>query len=351
MFLNARWAAGHSHFVSQIGENISSLDTMKTKSEFKIALTGASGFIGATVAPFLIEQGYTVTALCRSESSAARVRALGAQAQVLDLFDPASLAAVLRGSHAVLHMAARLEFFGDYSLFHRDNVTLTETLLQAAKAAGVQRFVYVSAAAVVVGSRSKQPFTEAAVLADNPAGAYGRTKLLAERAVLAAQSPNFQTIALRPPFVWGEAAPAFDSIAQATHKGQFVWINGGRYSVATIHVRNLAAAIDAALRAPAATGAYFVTDGERILFRELIGAALRSRGQQPPRLSLPRWMVMLSAQFMAVLWRVLQLRGAPPITPIIVDLIGAELALDDSRARTELGYRNAVKASQELAVL
>lgn len=317
----------------------------------KVALTGASGFIGATVAPYLIKQGHEVVALCRSAAAAEKARSLGLEAKVLDLFDRAALEAVLRGADAIVHMAARLEFFGPYELFHRDNVQLTELLLQAAKAVGVPRFVYVGAAAVVVGSRSPQPFAESAVLREWPAGAYGRTKLLAERAVLAAEKPDFETIVLRPPFVWAKDAPAFDNIAQATQKGQFLWINGGRYSVATIHVQNLAAAIGAALQTPRASGVYFVTDGERIAFRDLIGAALRSRGLRPPRLSMPRWMVWLSAHSMALLWRMLRLRGAPPITPIIVDLIGAGVWLDDGKARRELGYRNAVKATEELAAM
>ena len=318
----------------------------------RIAITGASGFVGSGVVPYLVSKNHEVLALCRSESSAAKARALGAEAVVLDLFEPEAVARTLAGRDAVVHMAARLEFFGPYADFQRDNVELTRILTGATRAAGVSRFIYVGAAAVVIGAPGSQPYDESTPHGPAPAGAYGTTKAIAETHVLeAGTDPELNTIVLRPPMVWGKSAPAFDAIADSVRSGQFMWIDGGHYSVGTIHVDNLAAAIASALDTPTATGTFFVTDGESIAFRDLVSAALQARGVKPPRMSLPRPVVYLSAWLMEAVWRLLRLKGAPPITRIIVELIGGELRVSDAKAREELGYTNRVSITEGLAGL
>jgi nucleoside-diphosphate-sugar epimerase len=252
---------------------------------------------------------------------------------------------------AVVHMAARLDFFGPYSSFYEDNVLLTERFLRASRASGVAVFVYIGAAAVAIGSKSPFPLNETAPLVDRPAGAYGRTKALAERSVLANNSDVMRCIALRPPLVWADDAPVFDSIAEAVLKRQFLWISGGRYSVATIHVQNLAAAIHSALRSKEASGAFFISDGERIEFRKLVEALLEARGLAPPTLSLPRWMARIGAWCAERTWDLLNLSGRPPITNTLIDLIGGEFRISDARARDVLGYRNRISVIDALAAL
>lgn len=207
----------------------------------------------------------------------------------------------------------------------------------------------IGAAAVAIGSPDPFPLNERARLVAKPAGAYGTTKLLAERTVLSGVSPYLRRVVLRPPLVWAEDAPVFDSIATSVSKGEFVWIDGGRYSVATIHVKNLASAILAALSSPTGNGAYFISDGENIQFRKLVETALRSKGLKPPRLSLPRSFARLSATITETAWGCLRFSGRPPITTTLVDLIGGEFRIDDTRARQELSYRNRISIEDGLA--
>jgi nucleoside-diphosphate-sugar epimerase len=248
-------------------------------------------------------------------------------------------------------MAARLDFYGSYQDFYADNVELTQRMLEASQKAGVKNFVMIGAAAVAIGSPDPFPLNEKARLIARPAGHYGTTKALAEKEVLSVVNTHLRRLVLRPPFVWAEDAPVFDSIAAAVQKGQFVWIDGGRYCVATIHVENLASAILAALSSPAREGAFFVSDGADIQFRKLIEAALRAKGLRAPRLSLPRSVARMGATLAEPAWAFLRLPGRPPITKTLVDLIGGEFRIDDTRARQELGYRNRISIDDGLAQL
>jgi nucleoside-diphosphate-sugar epimerase len=315
----------------------------------KIVVTGASGFVGRHVIPSLISSGYAVTALVRRLESARKVESFGCEAGLCDLDRPDSIVNHLRGVDSVIHMAARLDIYGSYEDFYADNVVLTRRMLEASQKAGVTNFVMIGAAAVAIGSPDPFPLNESARLIARPAGNYGTTKALAEKEVVSAENPHLRRLVLRPPLVWAEDAPVFDSIAESVQKSQFAWIDGGRYRVATIHVENLTSAILAALSSPAGRGAYFVSDGADIQFRKLIEAALRARGLKAPRLSLPRSVARMSAGLAEASWAVLGLSGRPPITKTLVDLIGNEFRIDDTRAREELGYRNRISIDDGLA--
>jgi nucleoside-diphosphate-sugar epimerase len=324
---------------------------MLNNGKHKIAITGGSGFVGRHVLPYLKSKGYEVKAFVRSAEAAQKVESYGALPVMCDMGNADSLINAIKGSDAVVHMAARLGFFGSYHSYYEDNVVLTERFLKASISSGVKKFIYVGAAAVAIGSKSPFPLNETSALADRPAGAYGTTKRIAENVVLSGFGVDLSCIALRPPLVWASDAPVFDSIAASVLKRQFVWIDGGRYSVATIHVDNLAAAIHAGLNSKEASGAFFVSDGENIEFRKLIDTALLARGIAPPTLSIPPSIARIGGGFAEQSWRLLNLPSCPPITTTLVDLIGGEFRIDDSRARDVLGYKNHISISEGLASL
>ena len=315
----------------------------------RIAITGASGFVGRHVLPPLVASGYHVTAFVRSPEAARRVQEIGCQAALCDLSQMASVARHLEGADALVHMAARLDIWGTYRDFYCDNVLLTRRMLEASEKVGIKAFVMIGAAAVAIGSPDPFPLNEHARLIEKTAGHYGTTKALAEKEVLLRESRQMRRLVLRPPLIWAQDAPVFDSIAEAIRKRQFVWIDGGRYHIATIHVENLISAILAALSSPAGQGVYFVSDGEYVQFRELVEAALRVKGVPGPRLSVPRSVAKPSAALVETAWGLLRLPGRPPITRALVDLIGGEFRIDDARARKEIGYRNRISIHEGLS--
>ena len=81
----------------------------------RIFVTGASGWIGSAVVPELLGAGLEVVGLARSETSARRLEAAGAEVQRGDLDDPAGLRDAARSADGVIHLAFRhdLLYAGD----------------------------------------------------------------------------------------------------------------------------------------------------------------------------------------------------------------------------------------------
>jgi len=130
---------------------------------FTTFVTGATGFLGSSVARALVARGHRVSALARRETPRGVLDGVPIAFTPGDLTDPASLALGLAGCDAVIHCAA------DYRIFVPDpgpmfavNVAGTEAVMRAAMAAGVRRIVHVSSVATLKPRADGSPATEAA---------------------------------------------------------------------------------------------------------------------------------------------------------------------------------------------
>ena len=120
-----------------------------------ILITGASGFTGAYVVRHFLAQGCRVRAMVRKPEAGKALKALGAEPVIADLTDPPSIENAVRGTSAVIHVAALFRQAGlPDSEFSRVNVGGTRLLLEAAEAFGVERFVYCSTIGVLGHTRS-----------------------------------------------------------------------------------------------------------------------------------------------------------------------------------------------------
>jgi nucleoside-diphosphate-sugar epimerase len=97
--------------------------------------------------------------------------------------------------------------------------------------------------------------------------------------------------------------------------------------------------------------AYYVTDGEPVVFREFISDLLETQGFKPPDKNMPKGLVRAGAVLAESIWRVLPLKGDPPLTRMAYFLIANEVTLDISKAREELGYEPRVTVEEGLAAL
>ena len=107
-------------------------------------VTGGTGFVGSHLIERLVADGMNVRALIRRDSDRAGMLALGADAVRGNLDDAESLTRACRDVDIVYHAAARVEIVGSEADFMRTTVEGTRRLCEAAAAANVKRFVYVS---------------------------------------------------------------------------------------------------------------------------------------------------------------------------------------------------------------
>src|SRR5207248_3940134 len=89
----------------------------------------------------------------------------------------------------------------------RANVAGTRALLAGCRAHGVRRFIHTSTPSVVYNGRDLAGVDESLPLTTDCPSPYPLTKAIAEREVLAANSPALRTVALRPHLIWGVGDP------------------------------------------------------------------------------------------------------------------------------------------------
>ncbi|HXS48296.1 MAG TPA: NAD-dependent epimerase/dehydratase family protein [Solirubrobacterales bacterium] len=315
-------------------------------------VTGGSGFIGGRLVERLVGEGCLVRALARSEPSSQRVAELGAEPVRGDIGDRVSLASAAAGAEVAFHLAAHLGEWGDWADFERGNVDGTRNVLAACAEAGVRRFVHCGTEAALMAGEPLVGVDETAPLRPDSPAPYPATKARAEQAVRDANRDGFETVALRPRFVWGKGdTTLLPEMVETVEAGKWAWIGGGGNVTDTTHVGNVVEGLVLAAEKGRPGEAYFVTDGEPVVFREFVTALLRTQGVEPPDRSVPAWTAAPMARLAETTWKVLPLSGAPPMTTFRSWLLTQECTIDISKARTELGYAPIVSQEQGLAEL
>jgi nucleoside-diphosphate-sugar epimerase len=310
-------------------------------------VTGGSGFIGGALIERLRREGWEVRALARSDGAAANVRERGAEPAAGDLDDVAALRTGAQDCEVCFHAAAKVEDWGDPADFERINVRGTENAIAACREAGVRRLVHVGTEAALTAGQPLVDVDERAPLRPDSPFLYSSTKAKAEQRVRAANGDGFETVVIRPRFVWGRGdTTLLPAIAGLVRAGRFRWVGGGRHLTDTTHVDNTVEGLWlGATRAPAG-GVFFVTDGEPVVFRDFLTRMLETQGVSAPGKSVPPVAAAAAAATAERAWRLLRRPGPPPLTRFAVWVSSKQCTIDISRAREELGYRP-VKARQE----
>jgi nucleoside-diphosphate-sugar epimerase len=173
----------------------------------KILVTGATGKVGSRFVPRMLSKGYKVRILVRDAAKAAAFAELGAELIVGDLFSPDTLPAAVAEVDAVVHLAALFRTFTDNEGIIKTNHAGTVALADAAMAAGVKRFVFVSTGNVYSGGYG-HPAREDDPVNSNDPRAYSSSKIAAEQALIALhKTRGFDVRVLRLGFVYGDKDP------------------------------------------------------------------------------------------------------------------------------------------------
>jgi len=181
-------------------------------NSMKILITGATGKVGSRFAPRMLAKGYDVRILVRDAAKASDLVDLGAEVVVGDLYDADTLPAAVEGIDAIIHLAALFRTFTDNEGIIKTNREGTIALANAAMAAGVKRFVFVSTGNVY-GSGYGHPAKEDDLVNVNDPRAYSSSKIAAEQELISLhKSKGFDVRVLRLGFVYGDRDPHIEEI-------------------------------------------------------------------------------------------------------------------------------------------
>lgn len=349
-------------------------------------VTGGTGFLGRHLVERLLASGRNVTVLARSP--APDLEAHGVRFIRAALDDAAAVRAACARMETVFHVAAKVGVWGRYDDFYRANVLGTRAVIAGCREHGVRRLVYTSTPSVVYNGLDLAGADESLPLTTACPSPYPLTKARAEREVLAASGPELLTVALRPHLVWGPGDPHLvPRLLARARAGRLRIVGAGRNRVDLVHVENV---VDAQLLAeqalaretaasgnvqpstfntqrsvhpappqsgsapldvggsllnvercapcPVAGRAYFITNGEPVVLWDWINGLLHALGEPPVAKKVPLPVATALGALCEAAWRLLRLRGEPPMTRFVA----AELAKDHwfsiAAARRDLGY-------------
>jgi nucleoside-diphosphate-sugar epimerase len=316
----------------------------------KAFVTGGSGFVGRELIKALRAKGCKVAALARSPKAVTAVSEAGATPAPGDLSDIGALRSGMAGCETVFHAAAEVSDWGPREAFEEITVRGTARVLAAAREARALRLVHISTEAVLAGGGPILNADETAPYPADPVGLYPWSKGVAERAVVAANTPGFATMVVRPRLVWGQGDTSLlPQLVGAMRGGQWLWFGGGHHRTSTCHVRNLAEGALLAAERGEGGEIYFLSDGAPVDFRDFLTEMAATQGVAAPQRTAPIWLARAIAAAGEAAWGALKLRGRPPLTRTAVNLFFGEVTVNDRKARERLGYRSHVSIPEGLA--
>ena len=254
-----------------------------------------------------------------------------------DLSDPGSIKEGARGCEVAFHSAAKVDDTGAWEEFVRANVDGTRNVIRGCIVAGVRRVVHVSTEAVLIAGDPLVNVDETAPRRKDSKAPYSRSKAMAEEVVLG--ESGIERVIVRPRFVWGAGdTTLLPEMTEMVRGGRFAWIGGGGQLTDTTHVENVVHGLRLAAERGTDGEIYFLTDDERVVFREFVSDMIRTQGLEPPTRSIPAGLAGAIAAASETAWRVLPLPGGPPLSRFVVWVLSQECTIDISKAKRELGY-------------
>jgi len=312
----------------------------------KAVVTGGGGFVGSAVCRQLRTLGHDVTALGRRPITGPGAEGIRTVTQ--DLAQPdavTGLTGLFAGVDCVFHTAAHVKMWGPREAFVRGNITATQNVIAACRAAGVGKLVFTSSPSVVAASHDRRGVDESQPYPDHYMAIYPETKAAAERAVLAAHGPDLRTISLRPHLIFGPGdTNLVPTILKRARAGRLTQVGDGSNLVDLSFIDDCVAAhllAAAALDARPTVGgrAYFISQGTPVPLWEWIGRVLALHNLPPVRRKISATTAQLLATVAEGVWKTFGLTSDPPLTRFLAEEMATDHYYNIDAARQELGYR------------
>lgn len=244
----------------------------------RIGITGASGFIGRTLAARLLAAGHRVVGLDLAGPRPDLPAAPGLELLFGDAGDPRVLARFCAGLDRVYHTAALVKERGALDAFRRVNVECAVAVARAARAAAVRELVHFSSV-MVYGFDFPEDVAEDGPL-DGAGNPYCVTKIEAERALAPLSEPGrFDVYLIRPGDVYGPGSvPWTIRPVEMMRRRQWLFVDSRRSVFNHVYVDNLLDGIDVVLEARASGRPFNITDGARTSVRDFFSFYLDALG-------------------------------------------------------------------------
>lgn len=306
----------------------------------RVLITGATGSVGPAVVKAFRDDGFFVRTYSLDPP---REGMFPKDVEVIsgDVTDREGVAFAVTEMDYVIHMAALLHIDDPPPALNARydwiNVGGTANIVEACVRQNVRRIVHFSTIAVYGPNRGSVHSEETS---PNPAGYYAKTKLEAERIVLAAEGTEGQPLGtvLRLAAVYGPGIKGnYLRLAQAIARKRFISIGDGYNRRTLVFERDVAAAtVLAALSSGAERRIFNVTDGQVHTMKEILEVLFWLLGRRPQKITVPVWLARSAAgvaEFGAK-----RIGRRPSFTRAAVNTFTGDMAVSGDRIQKELGF-------------
>ena len=316
-----------------------------------VLITGATGGLGLTLVKTFAQNGFNVLATGRREAERERITSYGAEFLKADLTNTTELTQLCECMDIVIHAAALSDSWGDPEEFQKINMTVTQNLLKASKNRGVQSFIFISSPSIYAAMKDQYELTEEHEASFPPFNDYAKTKLEAEKLVLAINTETFKTVAIRPRAIVGpDDRVLLPKITEMVNRGVLPLFRGGKAVIELTDVRDVAKAVLlAAQNIDKVSGHVFnISGGQETPIKELAEKLAECSNRKVRFIPLP----MVFAEYPA---KKLEKKGVqdgykmePKLTRYSLATLAYSQTFDMSKAKNELGYEPSFDAVQTI---
>jgi len=303
----------------------------------KIAVTGASGFLGGNLVRALLARGDSVRVLVRDNLGS--LDGLDVECIAGDIRTADVVCDLVDGMDAVIHCAAIVSINGSMGgLVEEVNIGGPKNVAEACLAKGVKKLVHISSVHALDPHPHDEPIDEERVLCGSETHhpAYARSKANGEREILKGVAQGLNACILNPSGMIGpydhQPSPLGEALIQMYNRSLPGLVNGG-YN--WVDVRDVVASILAALEHGRAGERYLVT-GRSTSVRELAETAEGITGKKPPWMTSPLWLAKCTAPVLQ--WWAKILKNEPLYTSESLQVLGDNDEFVYQKAADELGH-------------
>jgi 2-alkyl-3-oxoalkanoate reductase len=318
----------------------------------KALVTGGGGFVGSAVVKKLLELGVETTVLGRHHYPV--IERLGARCLVGNVSDVESVDRASQGVDVVFHVAALAGIWGPWHNYYTTNVIGTEVVVGSCQKNNVPMLVYTSTPSVVFNRTDIKGGDESLPYASEYLCNYARSKVLAEKTVLGANSPSLLTCALRPHLIWGPGDPhLLPRLLASGRKNQLKKVGDGSNLVDISYIDNVAhahilAAKNLSEKGTAAGNAYFISQGEPVNLWDWINELFVAMDIAKVEASVSFPVAYRLGWILETMYTFARLAKEPKMTRFLAEQLAKSHYFSIAKAQNDLNYEAVISTKEGL---
>lgn len=311
-----------------------------------VVVTGGGGFIGKALVKALLVRGYTVAVIGRNPYP--DLMRQGVVCLRGDIRDRAFVRQALVGCETVFHVAAKAGIWGPRQEYFAINAGGTDNVLAACLENKVRHLIYTSTPSVVFDRADIQGGDESLPYTRQPLCHYAASKIAAEQAVLAANSEELRTVAIRPHLVWGPGdRHLIPRLLERGRAGLLKIVGNGTNRVDIAYIDNvvhahLLAADNLHSSATAAGQVFFVGQKEPVLLWSWINELFARVGIPPVTASVPFSVAYAAGGMLELAATLIRQKTEPRMTRFLSHQLAHSHWFSHRRAEQVLGYQELI---------